>query len=218
MQGQASCGVTPRPIAASPPWRRRTAIIFSGGQRETVEVLEALGAAPELLREGGRTSRRLPVLLGNSGVGKSLACAGRRARGPAGVRPGRERGRAGAWPAFSGSSPLVLAHAASRAPSRSRRWSRLFLQHLAARRHRSCSGAGAAEWVELRSLDGSATLAIARRRRKRRYEELNVPKPPAFFLYVDQGEELYVRAEERQRRRFSELLAQGPRRSAFASR
>ena len=34
------------------------------------------------------------------------------------------------------------------------------------------------------------------------------PKPPAFFLYIDQGEELYVRAEERQRRRFSELIAQ----------
>ena len=33
--------------------------------------------------------------------------------------------------------------------------------------------------------------------------------PPAFFLYIDQGEELYVRAEERERRRFSEVLAHG---------
>ena len=33
--------------------------------------------------------------------------------------------------------------------------------------------------------------------------------PPAFFLYIDQGEELYVRAEERERRRFSEILAYG---------
>jgi formylglycine-generating enzyme required for sulfatase activity len=32
---------------------------------------------------------------------------------------------------------------------------------------------------------------------------------PAFLLYVDQGEELYVRAEERQRRRFSEVIARG---------
>ena len=39
-------------------------------------------------------------------------------------------------------------------------------------------------------------------------QELGQPKPPAFFLYIDQGEELYVRAEERQRRRFSEVLAQ----------
>ena len=43
---------------------------------------------------------------------------------------------------------------------------------------------------------------------ERRRKELDQPKPPAFFLYVDQGEELYVRAEEHQRRRFSELLAQ----------
>src|SRR5262249_17928058 len=34
-------------------------------------------------------------------------------------------------------------------------------------------------------------------------------KPPAFLLYVDQGEELYVRAEEHQRHRFSEVIAQG---------
>jgi hypothetical protein len=34
-------------------------------------------------------------------------------------------------------------------------------------------------------------------------------KPPAFLLYVDQGEELYVRAEEQQRRRFSQLIAHG---------
>ena len=33
------------------------------------------------------------------------------------------------------------------------------------------------------------------------------PKPPAFSLYVDQGEELYARAEESQRQRFSEILA-----------
>jgi formylglycine-generating enzyme required for sulfatase activity len=44
---------------------------------------------------------------------------------------------------------------------------------------------------------------------ERRYKELNQPKPPAFFLYIDQGEELYVRAEPRQRGRFSEILAHG---------
>jgi formylglycine-generating enzyme required for sulfatase activity len=44
---------------------------------------------------------------------------------------------------------------------------------------------------------------------ERRYKELDRTKPLAFLLYVDQGEELYVRAEERQRRRFSEVIAQG---------
>src|SRR5262249_59930332 len=39
--------------------------------------------------------------------------------------------------------------------------------------------------------------------------ELDRTKPPAFLLYVDQGEELYVRAEAHQRHRFSEVIAQG---------
>jgi formylglycine-generating enzyme required for sulfatase activity len=38
---------------------------------------------------------------------------------------------------------------------------------------------------------------------------LGQPSPPAFFLYIDQGEELYVRAEKGQRRRFSEIIATG---------
>jgi formylglycine-generating enzyme required for sulfatase activity len=46
---------------------------------------------------------------------------------------------------------------------------------------------------------------------ERRQMELTQAKPPAFFLYIDQGEELYVRAELRQRRRFSEILVQGLR-------
>ena len=56
--------------------------------------------------------------------------------------------------------------------------------------------------------DGKATLPDLIEATERRRKELDQPKPPGFFLYVDQGEELYVRAEERQRRRFSELLAQ----------
>jgi hypothetical protein len=40
-------------------------------------------------------------------------------------------------------------------------------------------------------------------------DELHQPEPPAFFIYIDQGEELYVRAEEREPQRFSEILAQG---------
>ena len=57
--------------------------------------------------------------------------------------------------------------------------------------------------------DGKATLRDLLDATERRYKELDQPKPPAFLLYVDQGEELYVRAEEHQRRRFSEVLAQG---------
>jgi formylglycine-generating enzyme required for sulfatase activity len=63
-------------------------------------------------------------------------------------------------------------------------------------------------WIELLR-DGKATLRDLLDATERRYKELDRTKPPAFFLYVDQGEELYVRAEERQRHQFSEVIAQG---------
>ena len=62
-------------------------------------------------------------------------------------------------------------------------------------------------WIE-QLRDGKGTLSDLIEATERRRQELDQPKPPAFFLYIDQGEELYVRAEERQRRRFSELIAQ----------
>src|SRR6516165_7300963 len=57
-------------------------------------------------------------------------------------------------------------------------------------------------------LSGKATLPDLINATERRCEELQQPKPSGFLLYVDQGEELYVRAEEHQRHRFSELLVQ----------
>ena len=63
-------------------------------------------------------------------------------------------------------------------------------------------------WIELLR-DGKAMLRDLLDASERRYKELDRTEPPAFLLYVDQGEELYVRAEERQRRRFSEVIAQG---------
>jgi hypothetical protein len=66
-------------------------------------------------------------------------------------------------------------------------------------------------WVS-NLLDGSVTLRDLLDATEARYrDELHQPKPPAFLLYIDQGEELYVRAEERQRRHFSELLSRGLR-------
>src|SRR5262249_23284166 len=63
-------------------------------------------------------------------------------------------------------------------------------------------------WIELMR-DGKVMLGDLLDATERRYKELDRTKLPAFLLYVDQGEELYVRAEERQRRRFSEVIAQG---------
>jgi hypothetical protein len=48
-------------------------------------------------------------------------------------------------------------------------------------------------WIVLLR-DGQATLPDLLDAAERRYKELDRPKPPAFLLYVDQAEELYVRA------------------------
>ena len=86
----ASCGVTLLPIAASKRWRRRTATISSAASAETVEVLSALAGAPD----------RLPVLIGNSGVGKSsLAQAGVLAALKRQAWP-EDAGAPNAWPAI----------------------------------------------------------------------------------------------------------------------
>ena len=65
------------------------------------------------------------------------------------------------------------------------------------------------EWIgDL--LDGAVRLReLLDATELRHREELGQSEPPAFLLYIDQGEELYVRAEQRQRRRFSEILAEG---------
>jgi formylglycine-generating enzyme required for sulfatase activity len=171
---------------------------FFGRERETVDVLTALAASGD----------RLPVLLGNSGVGKSsLAQAGmlaalKRQAWPDGVHKAPE------WP---------------RVFQESRRWCFLTLKpgteplkalveafldswQLGAtdpERVKQQNG-----WIELLR-DGKAMLRDLLDATERRYKELDRVQPPAFLLYIDQGEELYVRAEEEQRRRFSEVIAQG---------
>jgi formylglycine-generating enzyme required for sulfatase activity len=173
---------------------------FFGRAQETVDVLSALAVAPD----------RLPVLLGNSGVGKSsLAKAGVLAALKRQAWPERA-GTPGAWP---------------EAFKESRRWCFLTLKpgteplkalvetfldtwqfdagDPARIKHRN-------EWLELLlDANGKTTFPDLLDETERSYKKLDRIKPPAFLLYVDQGEELYVRAEEHQRRRFSEVIAQG---------
>jgi formylglycine-generating enzyme required for sulfatase activity len=173
---------------------------FFGRERKTAEVLDALAAA----------SDRLPLLLGNSGVGKSSLAQ-------AGVLAALKRQ---AWPEGEDTA-AKWPHAFEQ----SRRWCFLTLKpgteplkalveafldtwqfdagDPARIKRRN-------EWVDtLLDANGKATLADLLDETERRYKELDQIKPPAFLLYIDQGEELYVRAEERQRRRFSEVIAQG---------
>ena len=169
---------------------------FFGRARETVEVLNAL-AAPD----------RLPVLIGNSGVGKSSLAQ-------AGVLAALKRQ---AWP-----EEVSVPNAWPTVFQNSRQWCFLSIkpgtdplktlverfldtwQYAATDPERVKQQHG---WIEL--LHGKATLSDLIEATERRRKELDQPQPPGFFLYVDQGEELYVRAQESQRRRFSEILAQG---------
>jgi WD40 repeat protein len=173
---------------------------FFGRSGESIEVLRALETTPD----------RFAVLLGNSGVGKSsLAQAGvlaslKRQAWPA------AGGAAGAWPAVfqqsrrwcflrfnPGTEPLKAL-----VESFLRTWQFETTDALWENRR--------TKWVEV-LLREKATLRGLLDATERRYEELGLSKPPAFFLYVDQGEELYLRAQEHQGRRFSELLGDGVR-------
>jgi formylglycine-generating enzyme required for sulfatase activity len=171
---------------------------FFGRRHETVEVLMALAEAPD----------KLAVLLGNSGVGKSSVAL-------AGVLAALKRQ---AWPEGADITP-EWPHVFRE----SRRWCFLTLkpgtEPLKAlveafldtwrlgstdpERIKQQTG-----WIELLR-DGKAMLGDLLDASERRYKELDRAEPPAFLLYVDQGEELYVRADEGQRRRFSEVIAQG---------
>ena len=183
------------------PYRGLTAMeekdsdYFFGRKRETVEVLSVLAEAPN----------SIPVLLGNSGVGKSSVAQ-------AGVLAALKRQ---AWPEAAGA--LTAWPPAFRG---SRQWCFLTLRpgadplkalvepFLQTWQHETTDPA----WEERRSgwidrlVDGKATLPGLLDATERRHAELGQPHPLAFFLYIDQGEELYVGAENRHQRRFSELL------------
>ena len=171
---------------------------FFGRARETVEALNALQA------EG-----RLALLIGNSGVGKSsLAQAGVLAALKRQAWPG-DTGASKAWPAVFQNSRRWCFLALRPGAEPIKALSDCFLdawQFEATDPKRAEQQLG---WIKL--LRGEATLAHLIDATERRCEELRQPKPRAFLLYVDQGEELYVRAEERERRRFSELIAEGLR-------
>jgi formylglycine-generating enzyme required for sulfatase activity len=170
---------------------------FFGRSTEIEEVVVTLAAHPD----------KIIILFGNSGVGKSsLAQAGVLA---ALVRQG--------WPEAVGESKCWPA-----AFQDSRRWCFLTVrpgtEPLSALVEAFLDtwqlDRTSTEWPDLRAewvaklLSGALTLRDLLDQTRRRYGELQYPEPASFLLYVDQGEELYVRSEPNQRRRFSELLKQ----------
>ena len=201
-EGAAGGGKNPGELwRHSSPYRgleameERDSDYFFGRARETVEVLSAL-AAPD----------RVPVLIGNSGVGKSsLAQAGVLAALKRQVWP-EEAAAPHAWPAVFQNSRQWCFLSLKPGTDPLKALVECFLdtwQFAATDPERVKQQHG---WIEL--LHGKATLSDLIEATERRRKELDQPKPPSFFLYIDQGEELYVRADERQRGRFSELIAQ----------
>jgi formylglycine-generating enzyme required for sulfatase activity len=172
---------------------------FFGRGAETAEAVGALATVPD----------RLALLIGNSGVGKSsLAQAGvvaalMRQSWPETDAP------ATPWPnAFSDSRRwCFLKLSPGTEPVRAlvepflRTWQ---FDAVDPARARLLS-----EWTA-NLMAGSAGLRDLLDATEARYrDEVKEPAPSTFLLYIDQGEELYLRAEVRQRRRFSELVAAG---------
>jgi WD40 repeat protein len=171
---------------------------FFGRGLETVGVLRSLAAA----------SDKLPILVGNSGVGKSsLAQAGVLAALSRQAWP-ETAGETGAWPdIFSDSRRwCFLTMRPGEEPVKS--LVEAFLETWQLDRTSTDWPLRRAEWVD-GLVAGRLTCRDLLDQTGRRYAELEHPRPPAFLLYVDQGEELYVRSEPHQRGRFSELLAHG---------
>jgi hypothetical protein len=201
-EGAAGGGTTPGELwRYASPYRGLEAMdekdndYFFGRTRETVEVLNAL-AAPD----------RVPVLVGNSGVGKSSIAK-------AGVLAALKRQ---AWPEPTTGTkqwPAVFRE--------SRQWCFLSLSP-GSEPLKALVGSFLDAWkfeteakrvaeqsafVEL-FLGGKATLSDLVEATDRHHTKHDQSRPPAFLLYVDQAEELYVRSAGSQRLRFSELLVQ----------
>jgi formylglycine-generating enzyme required for sulfatase activity/cellulose biosynthesis protein BcsQ len=173
---------------------------FFGRERETVEAIDAIAAAPD----------KLPVLLGNSGVGKTSVAL-------AGVLAALMRET---WP-----ETAIAARSWPRALSDSHRWCflklkpgtdpvRALVESFLGRWQFDVIDPGRlkrlAEWTD-RLIQGQVNLTDLIDATERRLEEGGLSKPPAYVIYIDQGEELYVRAQVRPRRRFSEVLVEGLR-------
>jgi tetratricopeptide (TPR) repeat protein len=206
MDGVAGAGSPPRELwRHTAPYRGLLAMtesdadFFFGRACETVEVINALAAAPN----------RVPVLLGNSGVGKSsLAQAGvlaalmRQAWPEAAEAPGT-------WPAAFAASRRWCFLKLKPGPEPVRALVEPFLWTWQIGAVDPERAELLASWVA-RLSNGKVTLRDLLDATQARYrDELHQPEPPAFLISIDQGEELYVRASERERRRFSELLVQG---------
>ena len=192
----------PEPWRAINPYRGLVALeeqdadFFFGRESETGEIIDKIIAAPG----------RLIALVGNSGVGKSSLVQ-------AGVIGSLKRQR---WPGRPHAWPETLKD--------SRAWA-----YLAMKPGEDPIGALMSEFAALwfpdptdpkrvdrrqewgeRLREGKARLAdVIKASDDHLRNELSLTPPPRVFLYIDQGEELYARSPPAERKRFSEIIADG---------
>ena len=171
---------------------------FFGRAAETAEAIGALAATPD----------KLALLLGNSGVGKSsLAQAGVLA---ALLRQGwvKTADSGVGWPASFGESRRWCYLQLRPGPEPLRALVEPFVRTWQFDATDPERAKRLAHWVDdlLRGAVKLRDLLDATQARYR--DELRQVEPPAFLLYIDQGEELYARGEVRQRHRFSEVLGE----------
>jgi len=192
----------PEPWRTINPYRGLVALeeqdadFFFGRDGETGEIINKITAAPG----------RLIALVGNSGVGKSsLVQAGvigslKRQR-----LPGRQQ----AWPqALNGSRAfayLAMRPGEDPVSALMSEFAALWFPDPTDPRRVD----RAREWA-IRLRQGTAGLAdVIKATDDHLGGELSLTPPPRVFLYIDQGEELYARSPPAERKRFSEMIADG---------
>jgi hypothetical protein len=192
----------PEPWRAINPYRGLVALeeqdadFFFGRDGETSEIIDKIVATPG----------RLIALVGNSGVGKSsLVQAGvigslKRQRPP---------GRQQAWPqALNGSRAfayLAMRPGDDPVGALISEFAALWFPDPTDPRRLDRSR----EWAA-RLREGTARLAdVIKATDDHLAGERSLTPPPRFFLYIDQGEELYARSPPVERKRFSEIIADG---------
>jgi hypothetical protein len=188
------------PYRGLEPMEEKDSDYFFGRGRETIEAIETLASAPN----------GICLLIGNSGVGKTsvahagvLAALKRQAWPDASIENQK-------WPDALKDSRhwCFLSFKPGAEPIKALADSFLNTWQFDAtdpRRAEQLHG-----WLNL-LLEGRAAISDLIDATARRQAEVGLREPGIFFVLVDQAEELYVRAQEQQRHRFSQLLAAATR-------
>jgi tetratricopeptide (TPR) repeat protein len=200
------------PPNAAPAWQRfqpykglpaldeADAAFFFGREKEIARILDLMAGQPD----------RVVALIGQSGVGKSsLAFAGILARLKSQLWPLQT----GQWPAGLRDSraflPLVIRPGEKPLKELALAFAQLYTKKSFELDEE------AAGWAR-RFVKGSGLHDMLRATHDQLAEALIAVPPKRFVIYLDQGEELYSRANLDEARRFSALMAEAARHEAFS--